>query len=121
MDFLNISDKTFLIFGVANKKSVAFAVSQVLTEAQAKVVYVVQSREIKESVARIIPGADIYICDVEQEQEIKRLAEEISRKYPRLNGIVHSIAFANYSEGLKPFHETKKRDFLQSVDISCYS
>lgn len=121
MDFLNIADKVTLIFGVANKKSVAFSVSQVLTEAKARVVYVVQSNEIKESVARIIPGADIYICDVEQEQDIKRLADEISQKYPRLNGIVHSIAFANYSEGLRPFHETKKRDFLQSVDISCYS
>jgi enoyl-[acyl-carrier protein] reductase I len=121
MDFLNIADKTFLIFGVANKKSVAFAVSQVLTEAKARVIYVVQSKEIKESVAKILPGADIYICNVEQEQEIKRLADEISQRYPKLNGIVHSIAFANYSEGLKPFHETKRGDFLQSVDISCYS
>src|SRR4030042_2248675 len=121
MDFLNIADKTFLIFGVANKKSVAFAVSQVLSEAKAKVVYVVQSKEIRESVARILTGADIYICDVEEEQEIKRLADDISTKYSRLNGIVHSIAFANYSEGLKPFHETKRKDFLQSVDISCYS
>jgi enoyl-[acyl-carrier protein] reductase I len=68
MDFLNIADKTILVFGVANKKSVAFAVSQVLTEAKANVVYVVQSPEIKASVAKILPGSDIYICDVEQEQ-----------------------------------------------------
>src|SRR4030042_6939377 len=109
MDFLDIADKTFLVFGVANKKSIAFSVSQVLTEAKARVVYVVQSKEIKESVAKILPVADIYICDVEQEQEIKRLADDISAKYHRLNGIVHSIAFANYSEGLKPFHETKRK------------
>jgi enoyl-[acyl-carrier protein] reductase I len=121
MDFLNLADKTFLVLGVANKKSVAFAVSQVLTEASAKVIYVVQSPEIKENVAKIIPGADIYICDVEREQEIAKLAEDISKKYPKLHGIVHSIAFANYGEKLKPFHETKKKDFLQSVDISCYS
>ncbi len=121
MDFLNFADKTFLVFGVANKKSVAFAVGQVLTEAKARVVYVVQSPQIKENVAKLFPNSDIYICDVEHEEQIKQLADEISKKSPKLNGIVHSIAFANYAEGIKPFHETKKRDFLQSVDISCYS
>ncbi len=121
MDFLGIEGKTFLIFGVANKKSVAFSISQVLSEAGAKVVYAVQSQEMKESVARILPGADIYICNVEHEQEITKLAEDISKTYPGLHGIVHSIAFANYGMKLKPFHETRKNDFLQSVDISCYS
>jgi enoyl-[acyl-carrier protein] reductase I len=121
MNFLGIEGKTFLIFGVANKKSVAFAISQVLTEAGAKVVYAVQSQEMKESVSRILSGADIYICNVEHEQEITKLAEDISKTYPRLHGIVHSIAFANYGTRLKPFHETRKIDFLQSVDISCYS
>jgi len=121
MDFLGIAGKTFLIFGVANKKSVAFSISQVLSEAGAKVVYVVQSSEIKESVSKIIPGADVYICNVEREQEITKLAGDVSKKYPKLHGIVHSIAFANYGAQLKPFHETRKNDFLQSVDISCYS
>jgi len=121
MDFLNIADRTFLIFGVANKKSVAYLVSQVLTEAKARVIYVVQNLEIKEGVSKIFPGADIYPCDVEQEEGIRKLAEDVSKKYPKIHGIVHSIAFANYSEGLKPFHETKRKNFLQSVDISCYS
>ena len=121
MDFLDIAGKTFLIFGVANKKSVAYFVSQVLSEAKAKVIYSVQSPELKENVAKILPDADIYICDVEQEDEIKKLVEEISQKYPKLHGIVHSIAFANYEGGLKPFHETRRKDFLQSIDISCYS
>jgi len=61
------------------------------------------------------------VCDVEREHEIKKLAEDISKNYPKIHGIVHSIAFANYEAGLKPFHETKKKDFLQSIDISCYS
>lgn len=120
-DFLGVADKTFLIFGVANKKSVAYAISEVLNEANAQVIHVVQSEEKKESVSRLFPGADIYTCDVEREGEIERLAEDVSKKYPKLNGIVHSIAFANYEEGLKPFHETKKKNFLQSVDISCFS
>ncbi|MGQ9546214.1 MAG: enoyl-ACP reductase FabI [Dehalococcoidia bacterium] len=121
MDFLDIAGKTFLVFGVANKKSVAFSVGEVLSETKATVIYSVRSEARKESVSKILRGADIYVCDVEQEQEIKKLAEDISKKYPKLHGIVHSIAFANYEGGLKPFHETTKKDFLQSIDISCYS
>jgi len=121
MDFLDIAGKNFLVFGVANKKSVAFSVGEVLSEAKANVVYSVRSAARKESVSKILPGADIYVCDVEREQEINKLAEDISRKHLKIHGIVHSIAFANYEEGLKPFHETKRKDFLQSIDISCYS
>lgn len=121
MDFLDIAGKTFLVFGVANKKSVAFFVSQVLSEAGANVIHSVQSAAHKESVSKIFPGADIYLCDVEREEEITKLAKEVSKKYPKLHGIVHSIAFANYEAGLQPFHQTRKKDFLQSVDISCFS
>jgi enoyl-[acyl-carrier protein] reductase I len=121
MDFLDIAGKTVLVFGVANKKSVAFSVGEVLSEAKAHVIYSVQSAERKESVSKTLPGADIFVCDVGREHEIKNLAEDISKKYPKIHGIVHSIAFANYEEGLKPFHETKREDFLQSIDISCYS
>jgi enoyl-[acyl-carrier protein] reductase I len=114
MDYLDIAGRTFLIFGVANKKSVAFFISQILTEAGAEVVYVVQSDAHKESVSKLFPAADIY-------EEITKLAADIPKKHPKLHGIVHSIAFANYEEGLKPFHETRRKDFLQSVDISCFS
>ncbi len=121
MSFLNIENKTFLIFGVANKKSVAFLVGRVLSLEEAEVVYVVRSQDIKDSVCKFLPEADIYVCDVEIEEDIKRLAEEISKKYPRIHGILHSIAFANYEKGFRPFYETRKEDFLQSVDISCFS
>ncbi len=121
MDFLDIAGKTFLVFGVANRKSIAFSIGQILTEANANVVYSVRSKERRESVSRILPGSDIFVCDVEREQEIRKLAEEITKKYPRIHGVVHSIAFANYEEGLRPFHETRKKDFLESIHISCYS
>jgi enoyl-[acyl-carrier protein] reductase I len=121
MDFLNIEGKTFLVFGVANKKSVAFFVSQILSEAGANVIHSVQSAAHKESISKLFPDADIYICDVEQDHEIVKLAEDVSKKYPKIHGIVHSIAFANYEAGLKPFHETRQKDFLQSVEISCFS
>jgi enoyl-[acyl-carrier protein] reductase I len=121
MDFLDVAGKRFLIFGVANKKSVAYAIWQVLSEAGAEVVHVVQSQEKKEGVSKLFPGADIYVCDVEKERDIERVAGEIGQKHSKFDGLVHSIAYANYEGGIKPFHEVKRKDFLQAVDISCYS
>jgi len=121
MDFLGLENKTFLVFGVANKKSVAYFVGRVLTEQRAQVVYIVQNLEKKEAVSKLFPGADIYICDVERDEEIPRLAQNVGQKHPKIDGIVHSIAFADYEGQIRPFHETKKRNFLQAVDISCYS
>ena len=121
MSFLGLEGKVVVVFGVANKKSVAFHIGKILREEGAIPVYVVRSQARKESTAKFISDSDVYICDVENEKEIDAVVEKISTKYPQIYGIVHSIAFANYSDGLKPFHETKKKDFLQSVDISCYS
>ncbi|MDY6861494.1 MAG: SDR family oxidoreductase [Thermodesulfobacteriota bacterium] len=121
MSFLDIEGKVFLVFGVANKKSVAFSVARILLEEKAEVVFSVHSEERKRSVSKLFPNADIYSCDVERDNEIKKLAFDISKKYPKIHGILHSIAFANYEEGFKPFHEIKKKDFLQSIDISCFS
>ncbi len=121
MSYLGLEGKVVLVFGVANKKSVAFHVGKVLKEEGAIPVYVVRTEARKESTAKILAGSDVYVCDLEDSEGIDTLAAEVCKKYPSIYGIVHSVAFANYSEGFKPFHETKKADFLQSVDISCYS
>jgi enoyl-[acyl-carrier protein] reductase I len=122
MDFLQLSGKTILVFGVANRKSVAFHVGRVLAEAGAKAVYVVRSDERRQSVAPLLPpGAEIHVCDVERQDEIDRLRDEIAKKHERLTGLVHSIAFADYADGPKPFHETPRAAFLRAVDISCFS
>jgi enoyl-[acyl-carrier protein] reductase I len=121
MDFLQLAGKTILVFGVANRKSVAWHVARVLNEAGAVVVYAVENETARQTVAKLLSGAEIHVCNVEQEDEIVRLRDELGRRHERLHGIVHSIAFADYSEGMKPFHETPKKAFLQAIDISCYS
>ena len=121
MSFLNLEGKTFLVVGVANRKSVAYFVSKLLLEEGAKLVLSVRSEDMIAPVAKLLPEADIYVCDVEEEEQVEQLAVQIADKHPVLNGMVHSIAFANYSEGFKPFHETKKADILQAFDISCFS
>lgn len=121
MDFLQLAGKRILIFGVANRKSVAFQTGKVLEEAGAEVVYVVRSEARKESLSKLLKHAPIFVCDVEHQQEIDQLAAEISQKYDVIHGLVHSIAFADYSAGWLPFHQTPRAAFLQAVDISCFS
>jgi len=121
MTFLQLSRKRFLIFGVANKKSVAWHIARMLREEQAETVFVVRDAQTAEQVGKLFGGADVFVCDVEQDEQIARLRAEVGEKYDRFDGLVHSIAFADYRDGLRPFHETDKKAFLQAVDISCFS
>ena len=121
MSFLQLTDKSILIFGVANRKSVAWHIGRVLTEAGAKCVYVVQNESVRQNVAKLLGHQAIYLCDVEHPEQIARLHDELAQSGTRFHGLVHSLAFADYSEGLRPFHETSRKAFLQAVDISCYS
>ena len=107
--------------GVANKKSVAWHIAKTLEEEGANVIFSVRSEERKKSLDKLLTGKPVYICDVEKPEDIEHLKKNIAKKYKIIHGLVHSIAFANYSEGWKPFHETLRKDFLQSIDISCYS
>ncbi len=122
MGFLNLKKKKIIIFGLANKKSLACAIGRVLVEAGAEVIHVVRNEERAKAARRLFPESPVFCCDVEEEENIIRVRDEIAGKVGGpIAGIVHSIAFANYSEGLKPFHEILKKDFLQAVNISCYS
>lgn len=123
MSFLNIKDKYFVVFGLANKKSVASVIGKELITAGAKVIHVVRSEQRRETAKKLFPESPVFLCDVEDEQNIIRVRDEIQKELgeKKLDGIVHSIAFANYSEGMKPFHETQSVDFLQAVNISCFS
>jgi len=121
-DFLQLGGKTFLVFGVANRKSVAWFVAKTLEEQGARVIYSVRSEARKKSLEALLAGKPVFLCDVEREGDAARLAAEIAAAgHGPLHGIVHSIAFANYSEGFKAFHETKRADFLQATAVSAFS
>jgi enoyl-[acyl-carrier protein] reductase I len=126
MDFLNLRDKYFVIFGLANKKSIACAIGKTLIDEGARVIHVVRSQARRETARTLFPECPVFICDVEDEANIVRVAGEISAEISaerggRIHGLVHSLAFANYSQGIQPFHATVKKDFLQAMDISCFS
>jgi enoyl-[acyl-carrier protein] reductase I len=116
--FLDLDGRTIVVTGVANKRSVALHVHQGLVEAGANVIHVVKDEATRDAVARLVEPCPIHVCDVERAEEIERLAGELEGP---LHGLVHSIAFANYADGVRPFHETPKADFLQALDVSCFS
>jgi enoyl-[acyl-carrier protein] reductase I len=121
-DFLNLADKTVLVLGVANRKSVAWFVGRSLEEQGARVVYSVRSEARRKSLETLLAGRPVLICDVEREGAAAELAATVGAAgHAPLHGIVHSIAFGNYSGGFKPFHETSRADFLQSTAISAFS
>ncbi len=121
MDFLGLSGKTILVMGVANKKSVGFHVGRVLEEAGARVLYSVRTEERKAQLAKLLGDRPVFVCDVEKDGAIEALGRAVTSDYPVLHGIVHSLAFANYSKGFRAFHQTDRADFLQAVNISAYS
>jgi enoyl-[acyl-carrier protein] reductase I len=121
-DFLQLTGKTVLVQGVANRKSVAWHVAKSLEEHGARVVYAVRSEARKKSLETQLAGKPVLVCDVEEEGAAARLAAAYAEGgFGPLHGLVHSIAFANYAEGFKPFHETKRKDFLQATAISAFS
>jgi enoyl-[acyl-carrier protein] reductase I len=101
---------------------VAWFIAKTLEEVGARCVYIVRSEARKQSLSRLLEGRDVFVCDVERPEEITAVREQIGQHHPLVHGILHSIAYAAYDEqGIRPFHETTKQQFLQSFDISCFS
>jgi enoyl-[acyl-carrier protein] reductase I len=115
-----LSGKTPLKSLAWRRKALRITAARTLEEG-ANVVYVVRSEERRQSVAKLLEGREIHVCDVEFEDQIARLASDLATRGHKFAGLLHSIAFADYEGGLKPFHETPKRAFLRATDVSCYS
>ena len=123
MDFLQLADRPVLVTGLANRKSVAFHTAKVLEDAGARVLYAVHTGARRDSVRKLTGDAPVFVCDLAKQDEIDRLAADVRAELDDtpLHGFVHSVAFADYSAGWLPFHETPRAAFLQAVDISCFS
>lgn len=87
----------------------------------AEVVLSVRGENTRKSIQGYFPKTEVFVCNIENQDDLKRLAEDVAKPHGKLDGILHSIAFADFSAGIKPFHETKKEHFLQAMDISCFS
>jgi len=118
-----LEDCTAVVFGVANKRSIAWAIAQQLQAAGAKLAITYQNERIRQEAEEMIlnlPG-DAFQCDVSSDDEIDSLFEQLKRRYGRIDALVHSIAYAPPEELRNEFVMTSREGFRIAHEISVYS
>ncbi len=120
-----LTGKIGLIFGVANKRSIAWAIAQAWQRAGATLAFTYQGERLKENVEELAGafGADTLLlpCDVSKDEEIARVFDEASRKFGRLHLLLHSVAFAPKEALEGDFVNTSREAFRIAHDVSAYS
>src|SRR5471032_1052325 len=118
------TQKTAVVFGVANKRSIAWAIAQKLQQAGWRLAITYQNERLEQEAKGLIeelPGAAGFMCDVAQDEQIARLFEELKARYGVLHGVVHSVAFAPAAELSGDFVNTTREGFRIAHDVSVYS
>ncbi len=116
--------KTAVIFGLANKRSIAWAIAQKLNEAGWRLAITYQNERLEQEAKDLItdlPGADGFMCDVTSDAEIAKLFEQLKARYGVLDGLVHSVAFAPADDMKGEFLNTTREGFRIAHDVSVYS
>jgi enoyl-[acyl-carrier protein] reductase I len=118
------TQKTAVIFGVANKRSIAWAIAQKLQQAGWRLAITYQNERLEQEAKGLIedlPGATGFMCDVSHDDQIAKLFEELQQKYSTLQGVVHSVAFAPAADMGGEFLNTTREGFRIAHDVSVYS
>jgi enoyl-[acyl-carrier protein] reductase I len=117
--------KRGVVFGVANKRSIAYACAQAAAEQGAKVIVTYQGERLKESVddlAAALPGGALAVsCDVSSPEAMDAAFEQIREHMPQVDFAVHSIAYAPREELEGDFVNTSQKGFVTTTEISSYS
>jgi enoyl-[acyl-carrier protein] reductase I len=119
-----LSDRTAVVFGVANKRSIAWAIAQQLAAAGAQLAITYQNERLEQEAKDLItalPGAEAFRCDVSNDAEIAALFSQLAARYGKLHTLVHSVAFAPAEELRREFLETSREGFRIAHDVSVYS
>jgi enoyl-[acyl-carrier protein] reductase I len=118
------TQKTAVIFGVANKRSIAWAIAQKLQQAGWRLAITYQNERLEQEAKGLIedlPGATGFMCDVSHDDQIAKLFEELQQNYGTLQGVVHSVAFAPAADMGGEFLNTTREGFRIAHDVSVYS
>ena len=120
----DMQGKTGLVVGVANKRSIAWAIAQAASAAGARLAVTYQGERLEENVRELSAGLTdplIMPLDVTSDAQIAAVFEEIDRTFGGLDFVVHGAAFAPREELAAPFVQTSRDGFRMSLDISAYS
>src|SRR5438270_7746464 len=121
---LSLEGRTAIVFGVANKRSIAWGIAQKLHAAGAELAITYQNERLEQEAKDLIealPGAESYRCDVSNDAEIEQLFEKLKSRYGKLHVLVHSVAFAPAEELKNDFVFTTREGFRIAHDVSVYS
>jgi enoyl-[acyl-carrier protein] reductase I len=120
-----LAGKLGLVCGVANKRSIAWAIAQAWHKAGARLAFTYQGERLKENVEELAGtfGSDVPIlaCDVARDEEIDRVFDEVGRRFGRLHLLLHSIAYAPREALEGNFLDTSREAFRVAHDVSAYS
>jgi enoyl-[acyl-carrier protein] reductase I len=120
-----LDGKTGIVFGVANKRSIAWAIAQAWAREGAKLAFTYQGERVKENVEELAGtfGADILIlpCDVTKDDEIANVFKAVGEKFGKLNLLLHSVAYAPKDALEGEFVNTSREAFRVAHDVSAYS
>jgi enoyl-[acyl-carrier protein] reductase I len=120
-----LEKKDGIIFGVANKRSIAWATAQALHEAGARLAFTYQGDRLKDNVEGLtneaMPGSLLLPCDVTKQEEIDETFKRLASEFGRLDFLIHSIAFAPREALEGDYLKTDREAFLTALEISAYS
>src|SRR4051794_29682402 len=119
-----LQGKTGIVFGVANKRSIAWAIAQALSREGMRLAFTYQGERLKANVEELcaaMPDSLILPCDVTIDAEIDAVFREVGDKFGRLDAMVHSVAFAPREDLENDFVKTSREGFKAAHDISAYS
>ena len=121
---IDLAGKTAVVFGLANKRSIAWGIAQKLHEAGATLAICYQNERMKmeaQSLIDELPGASGFQCDVSVDQEIETLFAALKEKYGKLDILVHAVAYAPAEDLSGEFINTSREGFRIAQDVSVYS
>ena len=120
----SLQGRTAVVFGVANKRSIAWAIAQQMQQAGAQLAITYQNERLKQEAADMIgelSNAQAFQCDVSCDEEIAQLFTQLKGRYGKLDALVHSIAYAPAEDLKGEFADTSREGFRIALDTSAYS
>ena len=120
---IDLSGKTGLVMGVANARSLAWAIAQPLAQAGTRLAYSYQGERLLPALEELTAGQDAALleCDVTDDDALDALFATLARDYGKLDFVVHALAFAPRVTFERPFIEVSREDWRVAMDVSAYS
>ena len=121
---IDLAGKTGIVFGIANHRSIAWAIAQILHQAGVRLAVAYQNERVRDTVSGLVADWEdtlLLECDVSSDENIDETYQRAGREFEQLDIIVHSIAFANRDDLGGPFVETGREGFRVAMDVSAYS